>query len=225
MTSEAAPATVEEAQSPAEPSDTFRAPESSVHSRRTGSDGTAAVSQVDEEAFEGDVGPVMREREGTEPVSLASPAGTDHPAAAEPAGDAGRPALKGEPVEIELLLLSGKRKRWTFGTEETVAEVKDQVWHDWPDGALQYWTKGDPAPTSVNRLRLLHLGRFLHDASTLSAVGLKPTPDFPGPLVVHLHIRTLESPQHSHHSPKKKKKVEQQSTHDENRSCSCCIIA
>ncbi|PRQ72327.1 hypothetical protein AAT19DRAFT_9666 [Rhodotorula toruloides] len=194
MISEAASAPVEATQPPVEPSTTSRAPKPSLPPRGTGSDGTAAVSQPVEETGEGDAGPVMREREGTGPVSLVAPAGTDRPAAAESVGEVERPALKGEPVEIELLLLSGKRKRWTFGTEETVAEVKDQVWHEWPDD----WTKGDPAPPSVDGLRLLHLGRFLDDASTLSAAGLKPTPDFPGPLIVHLHIRTLEPPHHAH---------------------------
>ncbi|BGP35014.1 hypothetical protein JCM10296v2_006838 [Rhodotorula toruloides] len=221
MSSETAPAPVEAAQALADPSTTSRPPEPSLHSRGTGSDGTAAVSQPLEETNEGDARQVMREREGTGPVSLVAPAGTDRPAAAEPVGEVERPAVKGGSVEIELLLLSGKRKRWTFGTEETVAEVKDHVWHEWPDD----WTKGDPAPPSVDGLRLLHLGRFLDDASTLSAAGLKSTPDFPGPLIVHLHIRTLEPPHHSHHSSKKKKKAQQQPAHEENRSCTCCIIA
>jgi hypothetical protein len=79
----------------------------------------------------------MREREGTGPVSLVATTSIERPAAAERAGGTERAALNGEPVQIELLLLSGKRKRWTFGTEETVAEVKDRVWHDWPDGALR----------------------------------------------------------------------------------------
>ncbi|BGO95161.1 hypothetical protein NBRC10512_001888 [Rhodotorula toruloides] len=221
MSSDTAPAPVEATEQPAEPSTTSRPPESSLHSRVTVSDGTAAVSQVGEETGAGDAEPVMREREGTGPVSLVAPVGTDRPVAAESAGEVGRPAVKGEPVEVELLLLSGKRRRWTFGTEETVEEVKDQVWHEWPDD----WTKGDPAPPSVDGLRLLHLGRFLDDTSTLSAAGLKPTPDFPGPLIVHLHIRTLEPPHHSHHSPKKKKKAQQQPPHEENRSCTCCVIA
>lgn len=133
------PATVlsEAVQAPADPSSHSRPPELLLHSRGAGSDGTAAVPQSVEGSGGGDAGPVMREREGTGPVSLVATTSIERPAAAERAGGTERAALNGEPVQIELLLLSGKRKRWTFGTEETVAEVKDRVWHDWPDGALR----------------------------------------------------------------------------------------
>lgn len=42
--------------------------------------------------------------------------------------------VKGDPLEIEFLLMSGKRKRWTVGTQETVEQVRTRIFQDWPRG-------------------------------------------------------------------------------------------
>lgn len=41
---------------------------------------------------------------------------------------------QGEPILVEFLLVSGKRTRWTLGTEASVREVREAVWRGWPEG-------------------------------------------------------------------------------------------
>lgn len=49
----------------------------------------------------------------------------------------------GEQVEVELLLVSGKRRRWCFGSEATIREVREQVWRNWPEGEFRSeWARG-----------------------------------------------------------------------------------
>ncbi|GAA6024571.1 hypothetical protein JCM10207_008656 [Rhodosporidiobolus poonsookiae] len=100
--------------------------------------------------------------------------------------------LVGDPFELELLLVSGQRRSYTFGTGNTVEEAKRQVWEDWPDE----WQKSQPRPPTVQHLRLLYLGRFLDDDKPLSSYKLGPASassddGYTGPVIVHLHIRSL----------------------------------
>lgn len=48
----------------------------------------------------------------------------------------------GEQVEVELLLVSGKRRRWCFGSEATVREVRERVWRNWPEGEPRWMGVG-----------------------------------------------------------------------------------
>ncbi|GAA5878859.1 hypothetical protein JCM8547_001491 [Rhodosporidiobolus lusitaniae] len=120
---------------------------------------------------------------------------------ATPAPDAAPPSpapspLKGDPVVVELLLVSGRRHRWTFGSENSVEEAKRRVWKEWP----QEWQKGDPRPASPDALRFLYLGRFLDDPKTLEFYKLSrplssDSDSSAGPPIVHLHIRTISPPE------------------------------
>ncbi|GAA5843346.1 hypothetical protein JCM3766R1_002926 [Sporobolomyces carnicolor] len=121
--------------------------------------------------------------------------------------------IRGDRFEIEFLLMSGKRKRWTVGSEETVDRVRDRIFADWP----QEWKVTESPVTSPNSIRLLYLGRFLEPSSLLSSYKLRP-PEEEGspPSIVHLHIRTLPSPQEEAGGLK-----------DSNRpasACRCCVI-
>ncbi|GAA5826829.1 hypothetical protein JCM11251_002909 [Rhodosporidiobolus azoricus] len=135
----------------------------------------------------------------TPPVHLDDPSSSSPPPPA-PASITTTPTLNGTPFELELLLVSGLRRRWTFGSGETVGEAKRRVWADWPEE----WQKTEPRPPSVHHLRFLYLGRFLEDTKTLSSYDLPPRsassdePDsqaYLGPKIVHLHIRTLPPPE------------------------------
>ncbi|GAA5975589.1 hypothetical protein JCM21900_004794, partial [Sporobolomyces salmonicolor] len=95
--------------------------------------------------------------------------------------------VRGEPFDLVLLLASGKRRKYVVGSEETVGEVRERVWREWP----QEWHSTEDVPPTAKALRLLYLGRFLEDSALLSSYGLKPSPDAEGPTIVHLHIRTL----------------------------------
>ncbi|GAA5895469.1 hypothetical protein JCM6882_006262 [Rhodosporidiobolus microsporus] len=126
--------------------------------------------------------------------------------------------LTGAPFELELLLVSGLRRKWTFGAEEAVGEAKRRVWAEWPEE----WLKAEPRPPTVDHLRFLYLGRFLDDSKPLSSYGLPPSsssagdePDahLPGPKIVHLHIRTLAPPPNDLKSRASAKK------------CGCCIVS
>ncbi|GAA5912888.1 hypothetical protein JCM8208_002073 [Rhodotorula glutinis] len=74
--------------------------------------------------------------------------------------------------EVELLLLSGKRRRVKVSRGETVDELVGRVWSDWPAD----WRASDPAPASASDLRLLHLGHFLEPKSTLSGTSALSRP-------------------------------------------------
>ncbi|GAA5899722.1 uncharacterized protein JCM6883_005969 [Sporobolomyces salmoneus] len=53
-----------------------------------------------------------------------------------PAPDLSPPAsdVKGDPFEIDFLLMSGARKRWRVGSEETVEQVRQRIHSEWPTG-------------------------------------------------------------------------------------------
>ncbi|GAA6043518.1 hypothetical protein JCM8097_002254 [Rhodosporidiobolus ruineniae] len=154
----------------------------------------------------------------TSPPSPPLPAEDPQPATAQAQEQV---EIQGEPVEIELLLVSGQRRRWTFDCEETVDEARKKVWEEWPAA----WEKTDPRPQSPDYLRLLYLGRFLTPSSTLSSNGLSPAAlsasnDDPptkgqrGPVIVHLHVRTLLPPDDNLKSSSKASKA-----------CGCCLIS
>ncbi|GAA5996780.1 hypothetical protein JCM5350_007786 [Sporobolomyces pararoseus] len=98
--------------------------------------------------------------------------------------------VKGVPFEIECLLMSGRRKRWTVGSEETVSDVRQRIFANFP----QEWRTSEAAVSSPDSIRLLYLGRILEPTRSLTSYNLKP-PEEEGhsPSIVHLHIRTLTS--------------------------------
>ncbi|GAA5945396.1 hypothetical protein JCM1841_002883 [Sporobolomyces salmonicolor] len=120
--------------------------------------------------------------------------------------------VRGEPFDLVLLLVSGKRRKWVVGSEETVREVRERVWREWPEE----WHSTEDVPPTAKALRLLYLGRFLEDSALLSSYGLKPSPDAEGPTIVHLHIRTL-MPIDGSEAPLKPKKS--------TPSCRCCVVS
>ncbi|KAL1923798.1 uncharacterized protein VTP21DRAFT_8778 [Calcarisporiella thermophila] len=81
-------------------------------------------------------------------------------------------------VTLTLLLVSGKRSAFDFTTQQTVKEVKEGILEQWP----KEWIS--EKPPSASNLRLLHLGRFLDDSTTLESNGIKS-----GQTIVHLLIR------------------------------------
>lgn len=86
-------------------------------------------------------------------------------------------------VEIEFLLLSGKRSKWRFHWDTKVGDVRRKVWTTWPED----WRDAESLPPSPDSLRLLYLGRFLGDHETLGSIGITP-----GTLtIIHLTIRPL----------------------------------
>ncbi|GAA5865889.1 hypothetical protein JCM1840_006288 [Sporobolomyces johnsonii] len=128
------------------------------------------------------------------------------------ADSAGAAKVRGQPFDLVLLLVSGKRRKWVVGSEETVREVRERVWSEWPEE----WRSTEDAPPTAKALRLLYLGRFLEDSASLSSYGLKPLSDAEGPTIVHLHIRTLIPTDGSEASLKPKKSTS---------SCRCCIVS
>ncbi|GAA5969012.1 hypothetical protein JCM3765_002282 [Sporobolomyces pararoseus] len=122
--------------------------------------------------------------------------------------------VKGVPFEIEFLLMSGNRKRWTVGSEETVSTVRERIFANFP----QEWRTSEAPVTSPDSIRLLYLGHFLEPISLLASYNLKP-PEEEGqpPSIVHLHIRTLNSS-----SEQGDKLVKPKPT---SSTCRCCIIA
>ncbi|GAA5933478.1 hypothetical protein JCM3775_000706 [Rhodotorula graminis] len=131
---------------------------------------------------------------------------------------------QGGAAELELLLLSGKRRRVQVSRAETVEQLIERVWSDWP----AEWRASDPAPASASDLRLLHLGRFLEPESTLSDAGLfshafdqDDTAKDARPTVVHLQIRTLRPP-----DAKPGGKVKAGTADDDDEACcACCVVS
>ncbi|KAG5461807.1 MAG: hypothetical protein BJ554DRAFT_5944, partial [Olpidium bornovanus] len=109
---------------------------------------------------------------------------------AVPDADAAAPAgVPGDKVQLTVLLVSGKRHPFLFNPKDTIEQVKAHVAANWPTGALRRSTRGsfsrrgetpqparlraetsewaDETPASAASLRVVHLGRFLADNSTL----------------------------------------------------------
>ncbi|GAA5854334.1 hypothetical protein JCM9279_004723 [Rhodotorula babjevae] len=162
------------------------------------------------------------------PPPFSPPPAPSAPSSAVPLDVASTLSPKAPPIEgdgeIELLLLSGKRRRVKVSRADTVEELVARVWSDWP----AEWRATDPAPASAHDLRLLHLGRFLEPKSTLSDAGLfshaldgdEGVKDV-RPTVVHLQIRTLRPP-----DPKPGGKVKADTADDDDESCcACCVVS
>jgi len=121
------------------------------------------------------------------------------------------PVLAPEPVvvpqmpqtSLTFLLVSGRRRTMSFGSDTTVGRVKELVWNAWP---AEWQDERPPAPSY---LRILHLGKILQDEDTLAQLSFptytppshSPTPPSqhqpqppPAPTptsttIVHLSIR------------------------------------
>ncbi|KAF8980778.1 Ubiquitin-like protein 3 [Podila verticillata] len=94
-------------------------------------------------------------------------------------------------ISLTLLLVSGARTTFTFAPTETIESVKAKVFGAWP----KEWTEERPA--SPQNLKILYLGKFLADTSTLESnkIQLGTT------TIVHLTIKAPE--QDVHNGPSK----------------------
>ncbi|KAK9723364.1 hypothetical protein K7432_002017 [Basidiobolus ranarum] len=82
-------------------------------------------------------------------------------------------------VRITFLLISGKRHTLTFQPNNTISEVKQRLFDNWPSE----WTEDQP--TSPASLKIVHLGRFLEDSSTLASTKINTQIEN----IVHLAIK------------------------------------
>ncbi|KAJ1985185.1 hypothetical protein H4R34_000143 [Dimargaris verticillata] len=121
-------------------------------------------------------------------------------AAATPAA----PKLACNTVHLTCLLVSGKRHTFTFAPTLSIGQAKQQVFDQWP----KEWEGERPA--SAHLLRLVYLGRFLDDASTLADNKLLPGK----PTIVHLVIKVIPGTDSSD-DPK---------AHDKVPQCQCIIF-
>ncbi|KAJ3371725.1 hypothetical protein GGF31_002704 [Allomyces arbusculus] len=102
---------------------------------------------------------------------MASPAAPKPgaPAAAAASSASSDAPVHPSKVSLTLLLVSGDRRAgWLFDATTTVKGVKAAVLAAWPSE----WP-GD-RPTHVSQLRLLHLGKFLDDNTTLQESHIAP---------------------------------------------------
>ncbi len=105
-------------------------------------------------------------------------------AAASPSRSDNMPASAA--VHLSTLLVTGQRKTWKFGPNETVEAVRNHIWNHWPES----WPQ--PKPESSAYLRLLHLGHILDAPElTLASRGCKAGTT----TVVHIIIRSLPPPE------------------------------
>ncbi|KAF9182317.1 Ubiquitin-like protein 3 [Haplosporangium sp. Z 767] len=91
-------------------------------------------------------------------------------------------------VSLTLLLVSGSRTTFSFQGTETIEGVKSKVFENWP----KEWQEEKPA--SPQSLKILYLGKFLADASTLESNKIQPGTT----TIVHLTIKAPEQEQHGH---------------------------
>ncbi|KAF9377668.1 Ubiquitin-like protein 3 [Podila verticillata] len=94
-------------------------------------------------------------------------------------------------ISLTLLLVSGARTTFTFAPAETIESVKAKVFGAWP----KEWTEERPA--SPQSLKILYLGKFLADTSTLESNKIQPGTT----TIVHLTIKAPE--QDIHNGPSK----------------------
>ncbi|CAG8600423.1 4482_t:CDS:2 [Ambispora leptoticha] len=71
------------------------------------------------------------------------------------------PEEKFSEVRLTLLLVSGKRHTFEFEPNDTIGNVKKRVFEEWP----KEWS--DEIPAAATNLKIVYLGRFLEDVSTL----------------------------------------------------------
>jgi hypothetical protein len=69
--------------------------------------------------------------------------------------------LQAHPINLRLILVSGKTKEFLFSSADSAADVAQHVFDNWP---LE-WT--DEAVPRAEILRLIYQGRFLHGNVTL----------------------------------------------------------
>lgn len=74
-----------------------------------------------------------------------------------------QPSLPTNMAEIPLtfLLISGRRRTMSFAASITIGRVKELVWNSWSSD----WS--DERPPAPNYLRILYLGKMLHDEDVL----------------------------------------------------------
>ncbi|KAF9325651.1 hypothetical protein BG006_010864 [Podila minutissima] len=94
-------------------------------------------------------------------------------------------------ISLTLLLVSGSRATFTFSPTETIESVKAKVLGAWP----KEWAEERPA--SPQSLKILYLGKFLADTSTLESNKIQPGTT----TIVHLTIKAPE--QDVHNGPSK----------------------
>ncbi|KAG0358312.1 ubiquitin-related domain-containing protein [Gamsiella multidivaricata] len=92
-------------------------------------------------------------------------------------------------VALTLLLVSGSRTTFTFQPTDTIEVVKSKVFESWP----KEWQEEKPA--SPQSLKILYLGKFLADSSTLESNKIQSG----ATTIVHLTIKAPEQelPGHS----------------------------
>ncbi|KAF9276994.1 Ubiquitin-like protein 3 [Mortierella alpina] len=92
-------------------------------------------------------------------------------------------------VALTLLLVSGSRTTFHFQASDTIESVKAKVHESWP----KEWQEEKPA--SPHSLKILYLGKFLADSSTLESNKIQPG----ATTIVHLTIKAPEQelPGHS----------------------------
>ncbi|KAI9287516.1 ubiquitin-related domain-containing protein [Umbelopsis sp. AD052] len=89
-------------------------------------------------------------------------------------------AVPSDKVRLNLLLVSGKKLVIDTEKNDTITQVKMQVLEQWP----KEWNIN--APTTVEEMNIIYLGKFLANETTLEANNIKN-----GRLTtVHLSIRT-----------------------------------
>jgi hypothetical protein len=72
-------------------------------------------------------------------------------------------------VDLTVLLVSGNRKTFRFQQDTTIAHVRNYVYSNWPEE----WSSEQPA--NVESLRIVFLGKFLEDKTTLQGMLCKPS--------------------------------------------------
>ncbi|KAG0225443.1 hypothetical protein BGW42_004434 [Actinomortierella wolfii] len=79
-------------------------------------------------------------------------------------------------VTITFLLVSGKKTSLGFKSTDTIEDVKRRVFEEWPKGRSFFMPPTTPTitqdwaeemPSSPQSLKILYLGKFLADDSTL----------------------------------------------------------
>ncbi|KAG9067827.1 Ubiquitin-like protein 3 [Linnemannia hyalina] len=105
-------------------------------------------------------------------------------------------------VSLTLLLVSGSRSTFTFQGTETIENVKAKVFDSWPKD----WEEEKPA--SPQSLKILYLGKFLADSSTLESNKIQSG----NTTIVHLTIKAPEQEPHGN------------SKSDSAAKCKFCLI-
>ncbi|KAI1311568.1 Ubiquitin-like protein 3 [Mortierella claussenii] len=124
----------------------------------------------------------------------------DTPASA--ASTAPGAVVDADSVALTLLLVSGSRTTFFFKATDTIEAVKNKVFDSWPK-ELQ-----EEKPASPQSLKILYLGKFLADSSTLESNRIQPG----ATTIVHLTIKAPEQELHGH------------SKSDSAAKCKFCVI-